>query len=262
MAKRSTRIKGLLPRLVQGLRATLRWAVRHPQPAVILVMLCGVAGGLWSYVQRADAFRITQVQLPASSSLKLSDPLVGDNLWTLDIRAVAEHLSRQHPWLRQVRVIRQPPNTIRIETIPRLAVAQVHVRQWHPVDADGFLLPQASASPLDRLPRLAGLDQGNGSLKVGAINTDERLKTALRVLKMLQRAPALMSRRVTELNVADVQQLRFVIDGEIEIRCGSEAEVPRQLERLLAVLKRVAKQSVAVRYIDVRFREPVIGPRT
>jgi len=58
------------------------------------------------------------------------------------------------------------------------------------------------------------------------------------------------------------QQLRFLLDGETEVRCGAETDLGVQLERLRATLKAISKQSMAVRYIDVRFKEPVIAPRT
>ena len=239
-----------------------RWALRHPQGALIIALLVGTVWGLWGYVQHADAFRITQVQLPAQSTLKVPVSLIGDNLWALDIRTLAEALNRQQPWLKEVRVTRQLPNTVRIETIPRLPVAQVQLRLWYPVDAEGFVIPQPSAAPAEQWPRVVGLERAQSSIKIGAVNTDERLKTALRVLKTLKYTPALTSHRVTDVDVADLQQLRFVIDGEIEIRCGSEADLGGQLEQLRSVMRVIATKPVDVRYIDVRFKEPVVGPRT
>jgi cell division septal protein FtsQ len=208
------------------------------------------------------------VYLPPQSSLQLRQPLIGANLWDLDIRALADDLKKQQPWLKEIRVVRQLPNAIRIEPIPRVPIAQVRIDlsaqagRWYPVDRDGFILPESNADPADRLIRLVGFERTGGALRAGRENTDERLKLALRVLEALRRAPSLIPRRLTEINVGNPQQIRFLIDGETEVRCGSEAELGAQLERLQAALKAVAKQPLDVRYIDVRFQEPVIGPRT
>jgi len=260
MAQRRRRAIGLVPRLWQGILTAVRWAMRHPQPAIVVTVIAASLWGLWDYAQHAEAFRISQVQLPEGSALRLREPLVGKGLWDIDLRAIAEDLTSQQPWLKEVRVVRQLPSAIRIEIIPRVAVAQVRLAQWYPVDAGGFIVPKPSAVPSEDLTRLVGFERASPPLKVGALNTEERLKTALRTLKALRRAPALSSHRLTEINVADPQQLRFILDGGTEVRCGAEGELGDQLERLRAALHVIAKRQMAVRYIDVRFKEPVVAP--
>lgn len=261
--RRHKRWRGLLPRAGHGIWAAVWWILRHPQPVLLSVMMGGAIWMLWHYVQRADAFRIAEVSLPANSSLALPEPLIGENLWAVDLQALSERLERQQPSLKEVRVIRQLPNALRIDAIPRIPVAQVRLDRWYPVDREGFILAQPSGEPAGRLIRLAGLDRTPGALRVGKQNTDDRLQLGLRVLTRLQRAPALVSRRLLEINVADPQQVRFVLEGETEVRCGSEAELEAHLARLQAALRALAKRrELAVQYIDVRFQEPVVGPRT
>jgi len=261
--KRHKRWVGLLPRVGRGLWTALWWVIRHPQPALLAGLLGVAVWALWSYVQRADAFRISHVSLPSNSPLELPEPVIGQNLWAVDLQALSERLQRQQPSLKEVRVIRQLPNALRVDAIPRIPVAQVRLDRWYPVDRDGFILPTASEESAGRLIRLVGVDRTPGVLRVGKQNTDERLQLGLRVLARLQRAPALVARRLIEINVADPQQVRFVLEGETEVRCGSEAELEGHLARLQAALRALAKrQEFAVQYIDVRFQEPVVGPRT
>lgn len=218
---------------------------------------------LWGYAQHAEVFRITHVDLPADPAVRLRGPLIGEGLLTLDLGALADELKRRHPWLKEVRVVRRLPDTLRIEPIPRVPVAQVRVGRWHPVDEDGFILPEGSVEPAERLIRLVGFDRGRPPLGVGQENEDERLKLALRVLAALQRAASVSARRLAEVDVSDPQQIRFLIDGgATEVRCGSEAELGAHLERLGAALKAIDRQPFTVGYIDVRFQEPVIHPRT
>jgi len=81
-------------------------------------------------------------------------------------------------------------------------------------------------------------------------------------VKTAARTAGPLSQRLTAVDVTDLQQLRLTLDGETEVRCGAEAELGVQLERLRATLKIIAKQPMTVRYIDVRFKEPVIRPKT
>jgi len=261
--RRHKRWVGALPRLGLGLWTAARWIIRHPQPAMLAVAIGGALWMLWSYVRRADAFQIAQVSLPANSALVLPESLIGHNLWAVDLQALSEQLQRQQPSFKAVRVIRQLPNTLRVDAIPRIPVAQVHLDRWYPVDREGFILTAAGAEPARRLVRLAGVDRTPGALKIGKPNADERLQLGLRVLARLQRAPALVSRRLVEINVADPRQVKFILEGETEVRCGSEAELETHLSRLQAALRALARrQELAVQYIDVRFQEPVVGPRT
>jgi hypothetical protein len=129
------------------------------------------------------------------------------------------------------------------------------------VDRRGFGLPEGSAEPAERLAQVIGLEQVGHPVRPGKDNADERLQLALRVLDTLRRTHAPLARRLTQVNVADTQGLRFLLDGQTEIRCGSEAELDADFARLRAALNVIARQSFEVGYIDVRFQEPVIGPR-
>jgi len=255
------RLTGAVPRLGRGLAATGRWTIRHPQPALLVVVACVAVWALWGYAQQADAFRVEHVFLPPNSALRLRAPIIGENLWALDVRALADDLKQQAPWLKEIRVVRQMPNAVWIETVPRLAVAQVRLDRWYPVDREGFILPEGRAEASGALVRLSGFDRADG-LRVGKDNADERLALALRVRVLLRREAPVIARRVTDINVAEIRQLRFTLDDKTEVRCGSEAELEAHLARLRAALKVIAKQSLEARYIDVRFQEPVIGPRT
>ena len=253
---------GLVPRFGQGLVAATRWVRRHPQPAAALGLLAGALWALGAYAQRAEVFRITRVSLPPQSTLKLREPLIGRNLWAVDLRRLADELKQQQPWLKAVRVVRQLPNTLRIEPVQRIPVAQIKLDRWYPVDEEGFIVPEGSVQPRERIIRLVGIDRSGASLRPGQENADERLRLALRVFGTVRRAPLSISRRLIEINVADPQQIRFLMDGDTEVRCGTEAELDAHLQRLRAALQAIARQSLDVQYIDVRFHEPVVHPRT
>jgi len=228
----------------------------------MLAIILGSIIGLWGLTVRSDAFRITEIQVPAESSLAVPDSWLGQNLLAIDLEALAAKLKAQRPQLKRVRVIRRLPNTLQVEVIKRTPVAQIRHGQWHPVDAEGFIFPEANPAPWNHLVILKGVGSPHASLRIGAENTSERLLLALRLVAALRRSPVLMGHRVTVVDVSDPRSLNFVMDDEIEIRCGDETHLATALERLRAVLRRVAGNALAIRYIDVRFKDPVIGPRT
>jgi cell division septal protein FtsQ len=271
MRRRRRKVVGLLPRLG---RAAGRGAVslfKHPQPVIALAGM--VIGGVWLWraAVHSDAFRVTAVILPADSSLKAPSDLIGQNLWAVDVRVLAAELHRQQPALKRVRVIRVLPNTLKIELAERVPVAQLrtvrakNVGEWHAVDGEGYVFGEASPMPQERLVMLRGLESphdARAALTPGRLSTHPRLVTALQVAERLRQAPALAGHQLTTIDVGDPEQLTFLIDEDVEIRCGGAAELPQQLERLRTALQLVTRQKLMVRYIDVRFADPVIGPRT
>ena len=260
-SRRRRSVVGVIPRAARALWKGGRWVVRHPQPLVLAAFLASGGWLLWRYVQRAEPFRIARIVLPPQSSLNVPPSLLGDNLLTVDLDALVREFKRQQPSLKDIRVTRQLPNVLQVTLVPRLPVAQVRLeRRWYPVDRQGFVLSEASTEPAERLIQFVGFEQAKAPLRAGKDNADERLQLALRVLTTLRRTHAPLARRLTQINVADPQGIRFMLDGQTEIRCGSEAELGTGLVRLQEALKVLRKQSFEVGYIDVRFQEPVIGP--
>lgn len=241
----------------------MEWLAGHPQPAALAVVLigCWVAGQAWA--RQAELFRIVTVQAPADSPVRVPNTVIGRNIWDVDLSALAGQLKAQQPSLKYIRVTRRLPNTLRVDVVQRLPVAQVKTGGWHAVDRAGFVFPDSAAAPIDGLVMLEGVTgPGRPALKEGREHDHERLQLAFRVTEQLSRSSALGRHRVMSIDVGDPNQLLFVMDDEIEVRCGSEAELAEHLDRLKAALERIAANRLAVRYIDVRFPEPVIGPRT
>lgn len=262
MARRRT-VTGVAPRLLRACGRGLRWLWAHPQPAVVIGLIAGCLWAAWWAVGRSDAFRVTAVTfVPAEMTFDVPKTLLGRHLWEVDVEGLARQLKAQRPSLKRVRVVRLLPDTLQIESLPRLPVAQVRLGSWFAVDAEGYILPEGHATPSDQLIVLKGVESLNAPLKAGRQSTGDAMTRALRVLDRLKQAPELAGHRVAAIDVGDPQQLSFVMDDDVEVRCGEESDLDAHLGRLQAVLKRVANHAVSIRYIDIRFQDPVIAPRT
>lgn len=201
---------------------------------------------------------------------------------TLQIEAV------ERTPLAQLKLSQWSPHPHSVRRTDDSPSANMQVGGWHLIDEEGFILPQGRPTPWEHLVMLKGMEGAEPPLRVGRENTDERVSSALRVVARLVRSSALAHRQVVAVDVSNPQHVTAWIrpalsesvqstsqkktaltpeqledaDEEIEIRCGSEEELATQLERLRAVLQTVDSKSLAIRYIDVRFKDPVIGPRT
>ena len=240
----------------------LRAAARHARPLIALALFAGCVAMLVHMALHSDAFRIVDVQVTSARALKLPGSLIGQNLWSVDLPALSRSLAAQQPQLKAVIVRRRLPDGLTVQAVERVPVAQVRLLQWYLVDGEGYLLTEPSLKPHEQVVILKGVDSPKAPLKVGRDNGSEAMRQALRFLVSLRLSPVLIGHRLVAIDVSDPKQLVFAIDDDIEIRCGSEAELAAQLGRLRDVFRRVASRDMIISYIDIRFQDPVIGPRT
>ena len=245
----------------RAVERTARWALDRVRILVWLGILGACIVPLWLMVGRHEAFAIVSVVMPSDSHVKIPEGLIGQNLWRVDLQALASTLHAQQPDLKQVEVTRRLPGTLEIHVVPRQPVAQVKLSQWHVVDEEGFILPGGKAEPWEHLVMLKGVSAPKEALHIGRENAGERLRSALRIIRQLSASPALTGHPLTAIELDEAQQLTFTIDEDIEVRCGTEADLAVGLARLKEVLRAVAHNPVTIRYIDVRFQDPVIGPK-
>ena len=129
------------------------------------------------------------------------------------------------------------------------------------MDRDGYILPVSAAAPADGLVVLRGIEDPKAPLAAGKANTGERLLRALALIDQLRRSSWLAGHHVSVIDASDPEQVTFVLDQGVEVRCGNPAQLGKELKRLRTVLQQVAKHELNVRYIDLRFQDPVIGPK-
>lgn len=252
---------GLIPWLVRQAFRGVRWALANSQVVVALLVVGGCLAAVAAIAVRSRVFRVARIEVPPGIEVELPASLIGRSIWAVDLKTLAADLKTQHRHLKRVRVIRRLPQTLQVDVLERIPVAQVKLAQWHLVDGEGFVLQAGRPKPWDQFVILKGVDALGSPLKVGREHASEPMYRALRLVARLKGSLLLIGHRLTAVDVSNPRQLKLVID-DIEVRCGGEEQLAVQLDRLHAALKTVASHPMAIRYIDVRFQDPVIGPNT
>lgn len=261
-SRRKKTLRGAVPTLLAASWQGLKWLVTHPQWLLTLGVLAGTTWAAGNVIAHSDAFKVTEVRLPPNSTLKVQkSSLIGRNIWAVDIHGLARDLKAQQPHVKVLRVVRALPQTLQVETVPRRPVAQVLLRSWHPVDREGYILPSSGPAPAENLVILRGVEDPKAPLAPGKAHAGERLQRALKLIDQLRGSSWLSGHQLSVVDAADPEQITFVLDQGVEVRCGSQARLTQDLKRLKTVLQQVAKHEMNVRYIDLRFQDPVIGPK-
>ena len=180
-------------------------------------------------------------------------------VWQADLEAIAAEL-RSLPWVRDAVVSRVLPSGLRVrvtERAPRV-IARTAAGRLVWVDDDGVLLGAASPGEQDFFIR--GLEEARTDEALR--QNRERVRAALELASEWERAG--LSRRVSEVNLEDLRDVRVQLAGEdadVEVRLGRE-DLAKRFRQALEVLdaQRQTPRGPFITYVDVsQGKRAVIG---
>jgi cell division septal protein FtsQ len=238
-------------------------------PAVLKIVLA-VSLGVLAFVGyraavSASFFKVRAVDVDGAARASRDEiradvlRLSNAGVWQADLEAIAAEL-RGLPWVRGAVVSRVLPSGLRVrvtERVPRVIARTAQGRLvW--VDDDGVMLGAASPGEQDFFIR--GLEEGRTD---EALKTNrERVKSALDLSSEWGRAG--LSRRVSEVNLEDLRDVRVQLAGEdaaVEVRLGRE-DLVKRFRQALEVLdaQRQTPRGPFITYVDVsQGKRAIIG---
>lgn len=215
-----------------------RWVTwKYVVASVLLVAV--VVGGLW-LVLFSQTFAVKQVeivgadQLPVETVLGAAGDIEGEPLARLDLAGVETRV-KSLAEVRDARVTRQWPDTVRIEIEERVAVAVVEIGdQLRGLDEEGAVFDRYRTAP-DDLPRV----------ETSPAAGRDALREAAAVVAALPRGIRAL---VDHVEVATVDQISLVLRDDRTVLWGSADESDLKAEVLGLLLRedREADMDVSV----------------
>lgn len=233
---------------------------------VISVFLVFAVMLVKAFLQKSDYFKLRAVDVKASFldpraassiSSQVFNAYRSRNVFNINLKYIAQNIQNSYGDVRDVVASISLPDKLVISLKLRRPVALINSGKFYPVDEDGVILPGGSrVEALNDLPVISGLD-------IRTINsrlTCKNLKLALDLLGEIRRSRALSSFGVSSISVYDPRNMSFCLKNGVEIRIGQE----NFRERLNLLGKALRDPRLAldnVRYIDVRFKDIIVGPK-
>jgi len=217
-----------------------------------------------NYLSTSEAFRIKEIGLigvPHSDPYlteELNSIGLGENIFSININEIESAVKRDYFEVKDIRVSRVFPNKLKFDVGVRVPVALIGYRRFYPVDREALVLRRIAKDEAGDLPFIAGVSAGER--EVGKILQNRALKKAVMLLEELSKSGVTEDYHIARIDAASSRNISFMIDDGVQIKIGGE-DFKRRLSLLKKVLSGPGVNLAEIRYIDLRFKDPVIGPK-
>ena len=239
---------------------------------IILLAFSFIIGYIWKVLTTADLFAVKQVIVRNSDNQ--FEYLKGRNIFSLNLRNESWKVFLRCPDCRKVRFARILPNCIVVDFLKRKPVALVKFYKYFAIDEQGVLFyPNAATEDLE-LPIIYGLETKIFAPKPGISYKRAELSLALSIINEFKSNKAFAGFTLKRIDVASPGSAGFfmLLPRQIanytlptpsaewlgfEVRSGAN-NIRQKMMILGGLVTQERKEWANIKYIDLRFKEPLI----
>lgn len=222
-----------------------------------------VGNGALYVFRHNDYFRIRSVIIdPSLQFINKRDlrSLIGKNIFAIDLKAAQRRLSYKYPQASDLKIAKHFPDQIAIVAKQRIPFAQIQIKDKMVIlDGQGIILS------------LQEKGEKNLFLIIGSKLTDQKLirglpfkgidvRIALRIAKNFQANKSLSSYAIEKINIENLSKIQFMLSNDLDIIID-RSDIAQDIRILGVVLTQDKIGLKQIKYIDLRFKEPIIGKK-
>jgi len=228
------------------------------KPVVFIIAGCALFFALFCLVRKMsslDLFRVKQVMVRGGVPLELSG-IEGANIFGIDLKKEARRLQQLYPGYKKIRLIKVFPDRIFVDVAERSALAYLRLQRYFCVDEQMVLFNPPEQLQAG-LPLILGLERRVSNPSAGARVNLSELGFALSLIKEAGQEPVLRNYPIKTISVPGLSNASFSIAEGLEVRISQE-RMEEKLDILNSLLAQEKDRVSEIKYIDLRFKEPVI----
>lgn len=237
----------------------------------IAISSLAVYRGVENYITTSRYFNIQGIAAEGIQDSRYLDlikkELVGVNIFSVDTTNLADRIRRKFPTFYSVVVTRVLPSQLVILAKERKPVALLKRDVYYLLDAEGVIL---GAYPLDAMPNfplIMGEENKLPNLKVGA-NYRRSLEFPLLLARVLRAHKNEIENSfsadnrwtVTKIFGDNPGNMSFVLGEGLEVKVNKKT-LEEKIDFLPSIIRTIGRDISAVKYIDLRPKEPVIAAK-
>jgi cell division septal protein FtsQ len=226
--------------------------------AIILLALSLILGYIWKVLRSSEYFKVKEIIGRGGEPVNLGY-LKGRNIFSLDLKSEAVYILQLYPDSSRIRLVRILPDKIFVDFIKRRAVALVRLYKYFALDKEGVFFSLPSDLQEGSIPVITGLQTRIFGPKAGRKYNSKEILLALELISEVKENLALKERKIRTINLANIADASFTLDDPdgLEIKTG-QGKITDKINLLAGILTQGRLNLAQIKYIDLRFREPVI----
>ena len=239
--------------------------------AIISLVFFVLIGYIWKVLTTSDFFAVKQIVV-RNSDVSF-DYLKGKNIFSLDLKSYSWKALLSCPDCRKIRFTRVLPNCLLVDFVKRKPLALVKFYKNFAIDEQGILF-YPNVLEVAELPIIFGLETKIFGPKPGVRYKLRELNLALNIIKEFKNNKTFQGFTLKRIDVGNAESAGFFIlvpkqaidytksNPQVEwtgfeVHIG-EGNIREKIMVLGGLLMQAAKEWPNIKYIDLRFKEPVI----
>jgi cell division septal protein FtsQ len=212
------------------------------------------------FLTSSPLFEVKDVMIDRSIQfidLRSLKDLKGNNIFKVDINKVDRQISESYPYIAQLRVVRQLPDRILILAKKREPLLQIYFKKKYLLlDTEGVAL-YYTLQPA-ALPMVYGIPLERDGLFLGGHIQGPEVVKAVKILDMFKTSPFLKRWRIHTVQVANLSKIDLLVGENMHVILDQD-DTQDKIELLQMLISANKIDLNQVKYIDLRFKEPVIA---
>ena len=231
-----------------------------PIKAVVATLIFGILLSALLYLGYAlanlDFFKIRYIISSRDNPIDFSY-LQGRNIFKVDLKKESLRLSGLYPGYKKIKLVRVFPDRIFVNLLERKALAYLKLHRYFCVDESLVLFDLPKEMEEVGLTLILGVDRRIYDPTPGARVNLKELALAIDIIKEARINPILRDYQIKTISVPSLNNASFSIAGGPEVKISGN-DIKSKIAILSSLVNQEKNNLGSIRYIDLRFREPVI----
>jgi cell division septal protein FtsQ len=212
------------------------------------------------FLTHSPLFEVKEVMVDRSIGfidLRSLKDLKGTNIFKIDIGKIDSQIAKEYPYIAQLRVVRQLPDRILILAKKRESLMQIYFKKKYLVlDTEGVAL-YYTLQP-SSLAQVYGIPLEHNWLFLGGHIRGSALSKVADILNSFKQSPYLRRWRIHAVQAGNLSKIDLSIGENMHVILDQD-DTQDKIELLQMLISSNKIDLNKVKYIDLRFKEPVIA---
>ena len=212
------------------------------------------------YLTSSPLFEIKDVMIDRSIQfidLRALKDLKGTNIFKVDLKRIDRQVTQRYPYISQLRVVRQLPDRIMILAKKREPLMQIYFKKKYLLlDTEGVALYYILQPAV--LPQVYGVPLERNWLFLGGSIRGQQMAKVVEILNAFKKSPYLKRWRIHTVQVGNLSKIDLLVGENMHVILDQD-DTQDKIELLQMLISSNKINLNRVKYIDLRFKEPVIA---